>query len=180
MNKIKAILVFTILIFFLLFGCNQIRDVVVDDFSDDVVVDDETVLDIASVGNNVSVHYLGTLENGEKFDSSYDRNETLDFVIGEGNLIADFENAVVGMSVGEKKEIIVQPENAYGIVDPEKIITIDANKFEDFDSIVEGMQVQGAVVGVVLEKTDYNATIDFNHKLAGQVLNFVIELVSIN
>lgn len=65
-------------------------------------------------GDNIEVNYIGTLENGEEFDSSYTRNQTLAFPVGAGQMIPGFDAGVVGMKLGEEKNLILPPEEAYG------------------------------------------------------------------
>ncbi len=65
-------------------------------------------------GDAVKVHYIWTLENGEKFDSSRDRGETLSFTVGAGQMIPGFDAGVVGMKLSESKELTLSPEDAYG------------------------------------------------------------------
>ena len=67
----------------------------------------------AQIGSKVKVHYRGTLEDGSVFDESYD-SEPLEFVIGELSLIKNFEEAVIGMTVGEKINISIGASDAYG------------------------------------------------------------------
>jgi peptidylprolyl isomerase len=94
-------------------------------------------------GNTVSVHYRGTLNDGEQFDSSYDRDEPIEFTVGTGQMISGFENEVMGMEVGEKKTFTLTPDQAYGVVKPEAIQTVNKNRFPpDFEFIQDG-QVQG-------------------------------------
>lgn len=69
---------------------------------------------VVGSGSKIEVNYLGTLEDGTKFDSSYDRGETLPFTAGAGQMIKGFDKAVIGMKVGEKKKITLPPEEAYG------------------------------------------------------------------
>ncbi|MEN9649663.1 MAG: hypothetical protein RL094_630 [Candidatus Parcubacteria bacterium] len=69
---------------------------------------------IAQNGDTVYVHYTGTLENGTKFDSSYDRGQPLPFVLGAGMVIRGWDQGILGMSVGEKKHLIIPPELGYG------------------------------------------------------------------
>ncbi|MBM3440647.1 MAG: FKBP-type peptidyl-prolyl cis-trans isomerase, partial [Bacteroidetes bacterium] len=64
-------------------------------------------------GDTVRVHYSGRLVNGEQFDSSAGR-EPLEFEVGAGMMIRGFDNAVVGMAMGEKKTINISPEEGYG------------------------------------------------------------------
>lgn len=68
----------------------------------------------AQNGQMLSMHYTGTLEDGTKFDSSYDRDEPFKFQIGVGQVIKGWEEGVMGMCVGEKRKLIVPPELGYG------------------------------------------------------------------
>ena len=136
---------------------------------------------IVKEGDNISVNYTGTLQNGEKFDSSYDRGQTLDFTAGAGQMIKGFDIAVIGMKVGEKKKITISPSEAYGAKDPARIIEVPSTQFANYDEVKVGISINGGgAVGTVIEKSDTVAKIDFNHKLAGETLIFEIELMSIN
>jgi FKBP-type peptidyl-prolyl cis-trans isomerase len=68
----------------------------------------------ATAGQNVSVHYTGWLPNGEKFDSSRDRNQPFDFTLGAGQVIAGWDEGVAGMKVGGKRKLVIPPDLAYG------------------------------------------------------------------
>ena len=68
----------------------------------------------AKTGYAVAVNYLGTLENGTKFDSSYDRGQPFQFVLGAGQVIKGWDIGVAGMKVGGKRKLIIPPNLAYG------------------------------------------------------------------
>lgn len=68
----------------------------------------------AKVGDTVSVHYLGTLENGTKFDSSFDRNQPFPFQLGAGGVIKGWDEGVAGMAVGSKRRLTIPSDLGYG------------------------------------------------------------------
>lgn len=68
----------------------------------------------AKIGNTVSVNYVGTLENGTKFDSSYDRGEAFQFLLGAGEVIKGWDIGVAGMKVGGKRKLVIPASLAYG------------------------------------------------------------------
>lgn len=70
--------------------------------------------DEAKAGQTVSVHYTGTLEDGSKFDSSLDRNQPFDFVLGAGQVIKGWDQGVAGMKVGGQRKLIIPPDMGYG------------------------------------------------------------------
>ena len=68
----------------------------------------------AKAGNLVTVNYIGTLTNGTRFDSSYDRNQPFSFTLGAGEVIKGWDEGVLGMKVGGKRKLVIPPSLAYG------------------------------------------------------------------
>ncbi|MES3005382.1 MAG: FKBP-type peptidyl-prolyl cis-trans isomerase [Patescibacteria group bacterium] len=90
----------------------------------------------ARVGDHVFVHYTGTLENGQKFDSSLDRGVPIDFILGSGQVIKGWDEGIVGMKIGEKKHLIITSDKAYGsqqVTDGQGNVVIPANSTLTFD-----------------------------------------------
>ena len=137
-------------------------------------------------GDTVAVHYVGTLGDGTQFDSSHDRGETLGFTVGAGQMIMGFDNAVVGMKVGEIKTVTLPPEEAYGPYLEELLIEFSRDELpEDLQNpqvgnlVILTLQTGGTIQKPIVEVTDTYITVDANHELAGEALTFEIELVSI-
>jgi len=139
----------------------------------------------AKNGDTVKIHYTGTLENGEEFDSSKDR-EPLEFVLGEGNVIPGFENGVIGMEEGNSKNTTIPPEEAYGLKNDTLIVDVNRSEFPENITPSVGLKLQmmqqnGNPINVIVTALDdNNVTLDANHPLAGQTLIFDINLVEIS
>ena len=91
-----------------------------------------TTEDTVESGDTVAVHYTGTLEDGEKFDSSLDRGETLGFEVGTGQMIPWFDAWVVGMKVWDTKTLVLAPEDAYGQRDDAQTQTVPKQDLASF------------------------------------------------
>ena len=138
----------------------------------------------AKTGDTVKVHYTGKLDDGTVFDSSANR-EPLEFKIGEGQLIADFEQAVVGMNPGDSKTVQIAADNAYGQYHEEMVIELDRKDLPEnlepkVDQKLQVRQESGQeFVVTVTEVTETSVTLDGNHPLAGKDLVFDIQLSEI-
>lgn len=137
-------------------------------------------------GDTVKVHYTGKLDDGSVFDSSHQREEPLEFTLGQGQLIPGFEKAVVGMSVGDSTTVEIPSDEAYGKRRDDLELEVPKAELPDHIEPEVGMQLQmqqqqnGQAIPVqIVEVTDDNVKLDANHPLAGKDLTFDIELVEI-
>jgi len=142
-------------------------------------------LKVVIKGSKIKVEYVGTLEDGTVFDSSEKHNSPLEFIVGEGQLIKGFDDAVVGMKVGEEKEVKLLPEDAYGPHNPEFVRDMPKDMFPKDQEIKPGMIFMvdlqdGRQLPVRVTKvSDEQVTIDLNPPLAGKTLIFKIKVVDI-
>jgi peptidylprolyl isomerase len=138
----------------------------------------------AKCGDKVKVHINVWLENGTNFVSSRD-DEPLEFTIGKGEVIAGFENAIIGMEVGEKKTLKLLPEDAFGQRQEELVVEVSKSDFPEHISPVIGERLRIRMRGsdpievTVAHKNEDTVTLDGNHPLAGYTLTYNIQLVSI-
>ncbi|MFM1968820.1 MAG: hypothetical protein RL152_197, partial [Bacteroidota bacterium] len=123
-------------------------------------------------GDVIRVHYTGTLLDGSQFDSSVGRSP-LEFTVGAGQMIAGFDAGVLGMAIGEKKTIQIDPDNGYGQKDPNAIIEFPTSNVPEGMQVEVGMKLNlqnqyGQPVPVeVIEVKEEVIIMDANHFLAG-------------
>ncbi len=138
----------------------------------------------AKAGDTVKIHYTGTLDDGTQFDSSAGR-DPLEFELGGGQVIAGFDKAVEGMTVGDSKTVRIEADDAYGPRHEQLVQEVPRSALPDDLTPEQGMALQasgpqGQVMQVtVVAVNEDTLTVDANHPLAGQPLNFSLELVSI-
>lgn len=133
-------------------------------------------------GDNVKVHYTGTLDDGSVFDSS-EGSEPLAFAVGSGQVIVGFDEAVMGMEVGDSKTVHIPCAKAYGERNDEMIIQAPIDQVPPDMNLELGMRLEmgganGEVLRVVVaEIEETHVTLDANPPLAGKDLTFKLELV---
>ncbi len=133
-------------------------------------------------GSRVKVHYTGKLNDGTVFDSSQDR-DPLEFTVGEGQVIPGFEEAVRGMAEGDSKSVTIGCDQAYGQRREDMILDVPRDKFPDEIPPNVGQQLMlrhpegQEFPAFIVEVKDDVITLDANHPLAGEDLNFEIQLV---
>ena len=134
-------------------------------------------------GDNVAVHYKGTLTDGTVFDSSEGRNP-LEFQVGSGMVIAGFDSGVTDMKLGEKKTVFIPVDEAYGAYQDEMLFTFNRLDIPDDIPLEIGGTLnmhngQEEMPVIVREVSATTVILDGNHPLAGQDLIFEIELMGI-
>jgi peptidylprolyl isomerase len=137
----------------------------------------------AKQGDTVRVHYTGTLDDGQQFDTSRGL-DPLTFTLGAGSVIHGFDDAVTGMSVGDEKRVTIPAAEAYGPRRDELTLRLPRTDQPTDLELEEGSQLrmeQGeqSIVVTVREIDDESVTLDANHPLAGESLTFDLVLVEI-
>tara|TARA_R110002020_G_C15947650_1_gene745298 strand:- start:147 stop:581 length:435 start_codon:yes stop_codon:yes gene_type:complete len=142
-------------------------------------------MSLVTEGHNVKVHYKGTLEDGTEFDNSRTRGKALEFQVGAGQMIKGFDDAILGMGLGEVKTFTLTPEDAYGPVHQEGFRDFPKEAFGtdielEIDGVVHGSTPTGQpMVAKVAAINEDTVTLDLNHPLAGKDLTFEIEVIEI-
>jgi FKBP-type peptidyl-prolyl cis-trans isomerase SlyD len=131
----------------------------------------------------VLIHYKVANEAGEVLDSS-DGDEPLAYIHGQGDIVPGLEQALLGKSAGDHVRVTVEASQGYGERDESKVQVVERDSFEDDADLQPGMRFQaesddGDVIVTVTSVDDTQVTIDANHPLAGQRLNFEVEIVSV-
>jgi len=135
----------------------------------------------AQNGDTVRVHYTGTLADGTEFDSSEGR-EPLEFVVGSGQVIPGFDDAVRGMEPGETQTVTFPADEAYGTRDEDRVIEVSRTQLPPDaepavgDHVVLGTQDGQRIPAWIVEVGPETVVLDANHPLAGEDLTFTITL----
>ena len=135
-------------------------------------------------GSRIKIHYTGKLKDGTVFESSVG-GSPLEFTVGKGKVIKGFENAVLGMKMGEAKTVTIKPADAYGPKDQSLIWVLEGKDFSEGTVLELGEEVsfkhtdghmeEGRITAI----QDGKVTVDGNHPLAGRNLTFEIKIVSV-
>jgi len=141
-------------------------------------------MSVAKAGDKVQVHYKGSLQDGEVFDSS-EGQEPLEFVLGEKMVIDGFDNGVLGMTIGDSKTVVIPPDEGYGGRNDQLIGQVEKSKLPPDHEPELGMVFnldtpEGPFPVRVTAIEDEMVTLDGNHPLADQTLTFEISLVAIS
>ena len=135
-------------------------------------------------GSRVSVFYTGKFKDGTVFEKNIGQ-APLVFKVGKGKVIKGFENAVIGMKLGQTKTAVFKPSDAYGPKDPAFVTTINASEIPAGTELETGRELSftakdGSLIeGVITSIDGDEITVDDNHPLAGRSLTFEIKVVEI-
>lgn len=142
-------------------------------------------MDRAENGSIIKVHYTGKFDDGSVFDSSRER-EPLEFTLGEGSLIKGFEEAVIGMAVGDTKTVRIPADKAYGVYRDDLVMTVAKIQFPPDIELKAGVVLclrrpDGyAIDATITTVNEDSVTLNANHPLAGEDLTFDLEMVSVS
>lgn len=140
---------------------------------------------VVEFGDQVIIDYIAKLEDGTIVDRSSDYDIPVIFVVGNKQVLPGIEKAVIGMRLAEEKEVIFPPLDAYGYYDENRVRAIPKNQFPEGPELKVGKSItlelaNGNQVKVfVIEITEDNIVLDFNHNLAGQTLTYLIKILNI-
>lgn len=138
-----------------------------------------------SVQNDVVVSMEYTLHvDGEKIDSS-EGGDSLQFLVGYGNIISGLEREMMGMKVGDSRDVIVPPAEAYGEFDEEAFLEVPRGQFPKDMPLEEGLELtvrddsgQSRYARIDAIEGE-SVTLNFNHPLAGDELHFNVKVVGL-
>ena len=134
-------------------------------------------------GSKIDLHFSVALENGIEIDNTRVRAEPVSLVIGDGNLLPGFENALIGLRAGDRRTVHLPPEDAFGPWNPENVQKFDTVKFAERPQIDQMIEFEDkaktTLAGVVKSVSDDIVEIDFNHPLAGRNVVFEVEIMRV-
>lgn len=145
-------------------------------------------------GSSVTLHLIGIVNEDEIFESTYEENDPITLIVGEGEHLELFENALIGMQKGDKKEIRIPCEDAYGLYDDNLVLEVTKEDFPndispelgmileiplDFDLDEDESESEAAIPMTVVEINDNTIVLDGNHELAGMDLIYQIEIINV-
>jgi len=129
----------------------------------------------------VTIHYKLTNDKGDEIDSS-EGKDPLVYIHGTDSLIDGLEKELKGKSAGDKLDVTIQPEDGYGVVNPELVQEVPRNAFQEVDDLQPGMQFEAksseghAQLITIEEVKEESVRVNANHPLAGEVLHFNVSV----
>lgn len=132
----------------------------------------------------VTLNFSLMLEDGIEVDSTFDKKPA-QLVVGDGNLPEGFENLIMGLKVGDRKQFKVSPENAFGQHNPGNVQRMPRTRFSQDMELFEGVMVSFAdkngaeLPGVIKGLSETVVEVDFNHPLAGRAVLFDVQIIDV-
>lgn len=142
-------------------------------------------MNVIEQGSKVTFHFAIKLSDGSVADSTKLTGKPAQLVMGDGNLTPEFESCLVGLTAGEQRQFKLEPEQAFGLSNPDNIHYLDASKFgaetpAESGAIVMFSQPEGSEIpGIIRDIQGDLVTVDFNHPLAGQTVIFDVEILAV-
>lgn len=137
-------------------------------------------------GSQVALHFELSLDNGTIIDTTFNRPEPVQLTIGDESLLAGFEKVLMNLRAGDTRTARLDPEQAFGEWNAENVQVFSKAQFALAGSEPEvGMMMEfedkgkNTLPGVVSKVTEDNIEVDFNHPLAGQAVNFKVEIFKV-
>ena len=136
-------------------------------------------------GTQVTLHFALELVDGSVVDSNFDA-DPVTFIVGDGNLLPGFEEALLGLQAGDEKSFTITPEKGFGGYNTENIQEFPRDQFPADVELNEGLVLSfsdaqsNEVPGVVQEFDENTVTVDFNHPLAGRDIEFSVRIIDVN
>jgi FKBP-type peptidyl-prolyl cis-trans isomerase SlpA len=134
-------------------------------------------------GTSVTLHFSLALENGHIIDSNFEGNPAT-FSVGDGNLLPGFESSLLGLEVGDEREFIISPENAFGQHNAQNVQAVDRGNFDESEleigSILSFQNGDGELPGVIIALEKNQVMVDFNHPLSGKNIVFQVKILEIS
>ncbi len=141
---------------------------------------------VVKIGDKVTIEYESRYANDSTFDRSVDYGVPVTFTIGNREVFPGIERTVIGMRQGERKEVLLSPEAAYGLHDPNKVERIPVEEFPNGSKLRVGMRLAARdrltgeeIRGKIIDIGQEGIVVDFNHPLAGESLWMDIKVVEI-
>ncbi|EPF7651711.1 FKBP-type peptidyl-prolyl cis-trans isomerase [Vibrio vulnificus] len=142
---------------------------------------------MSTINNNsaVTLHFTIKMKDGSVADSTHNMGKPAKFVMGDGSLSENFEQCLLGLTVGGNKAIELKAADAFGMPNPDHIHHMDRSKFVGEAQVEVGtiMAFSGPdgmeIPGIITEIAGDSVTVDFNHPLAGQDVTFEVEILSV-
>ncbi|MFC0116402.1 FKBP-type peptidyl-prolyl cis-trans isomerase [Pseudoalteromonas xiamenensis] len=140
---------------------------------------------VIGANSEVVFHFSVKLSDGSAADSTKVHDKPAKLVMGDGSLTANFEKCLLGLKQGDNKSFELQPQDAFGMPNPDNIYYVDRSKFSvevepKVGAIIAFTQPDGTdLPGIVRDVAGDSVTVDFNHPLAGQVVTFEVDILEV-